>query len=207
VNPDDLERAWRAESSQAPLDVDGGLLVEEVRRRDREFSAKLFWRDVREAGVAILLVPVWILMGVTLSPPWTWYLTVPVLAWVGVAMLADLRRHTWRGGETEGPLREGVERSLAEVRRQIRLLRNGFWGYLLPLGISIMAFLSHLAWQVRSGGWAAVAIPGVVFAGGAVVFWGVYQMNQDAIRKELEPRERELEGLLGRLGEESGGAG
>ena len=36
----------------------------------------IFWRDVREVGVCLLLLPVWIGMGVGIGLPWTWYLVI-----------------------------------------------------------------------------------------------------------------------------------
>ena len=41
----------------------------------------------------LLMVPLWIYMGVKLSLPWTWYLTVPALLWVAGYMLVDRMRH------------------------------------------------------------------------------------------------------------------
>ena len=35
--------------------------------------------------------------------------------------------------------------------------------------------------------------------GGVLVFWGIYWLNQLCVRKDLEPRRRELEALLQRL--------
>ncbi len=208
MNPDDFGRAWRAESSQTRLDVDADLLLDEVRRDERELVAKLIRRDVIEVGAALLMVPVWLYLGVKLSLPWTWYLMVPALAWVAVTMLRDLTRQIRRRRVESGePLREWVEKSLAEVRRQIRLLRSVLWWSLLPLGLPGAVFLGQMAWDWRSLGWAMVAVPGVVFAGGAIVFWGVYRMNRDAIRTDLKPRQKELEALLARLGEESPGSG
>jgi hypothetical protein len=92
-------------------------------------------------------------------------------------------------------------------RPQIWLLRNIFWWYLLPPGISIMAFFVHLNWTWRdrlvarllSKDWLDVldalghAVPFVVVIG---VYCFIYWLNQYAVRTQLEPRRQELLTLL-----------
>src|SRR5215470_10040166 len=129
---DDLKKAWQSEAAQQRLILDAGLVLNEVRRNERHFAAKIFRRDVREVGVALLLVPVWIYLGVKNSAPWSWYLVVPTLLWVAGFMIVDRahqHRHQPRPGDT---LCSNVENSLAQVEHQIWLLRNISWWYLLP---------------------------------------------------------------------------
>src|SRR6478609_5413436 len=93
MNPDDFQQAWRSQASQTRLMVDADLLLEDVRRRQLMFTRTILWRDVREVGVSLLMVPVWIYLGVKQSLPWTWYLMVPVFLWIAGYMLADRMRH------------------------------------------------------------------------------------------------------------------
>ena len=69
----------------------------------------MFWRDLREVSVALLLVPLWLYLGVKNSSPWTWYLTVPALLWVAGYMLVDRIRHTRQPPEPGEPLRQRGE--------------------------------------------------------------------------------------------------
>src|SRR4029077_11623774 len=151
---------------------------------------------VREVGTGLLMVPVWIYMGVKLALPWTWYLTVPVLVWIAGFVLVDRIRHNRQPPEPSETLRQRVESSLAQVEHQIWLLRNVFWWYLLPPGLSILTFFGQIAWQMRAGGgWTVLGTAGlvsVVF----IVFAGVYQLNQTAVRAHLEPRRQELDALF-----------
>ena len=117
----------------------------------------IFWRDVREIGIALVMVPLWLYLGVKDSLPWTWYLTVPALLWIAGYMLVDRMRHKRQPPEPDEPLRQCVESSLAQVEHQIRLLRNVHWWYLLPLGISCLAFFGQVAWQDRAGGWGRLS--------------------------------------------------
>jgi hypothetical protein len=178
------------------------LLLKEVRHNQQYFSAMIFWRDVREVGVALLLVPVWLYLGARQSSPWTWYLAVPALLWVAGYMLADRVRHNRQRPLPGDPLRQCVQSSLAQVEQQIRLLRTVFWWALLPFTLAILPFLSQVAWQERSGGWWMALALSEVVALVVIVLGGVYWVNQYAVRCGLEPRRRELETLLMSLADE-----
>jgi hypothetical protein len=195
MNPDNFQQAWQTQSSQTRLTIDAELLLKEVRRNQQYFTAMIFWRDVREVGVALLMVPLWIYLGVKLSLPWAWYLTVPALVWIAGFMLADRMRHKRQPPEPGEPLRQRVESSLAQVEHQIWLLRNVFWWYLLPIALSGLAFFGQIAWQVRSSGWLAALVVALVVLVGVVLFSAIYRLNQDAVRSELVPRREELEEL------------
>ena len=203
MNPDDVKQSWKTQSLQTRLTIDAELLLKDVQRNQQNFTAAIFWRDVREVGTGLLMVPLWFYMGAKLALPWTWYLTVPMLVWIAGFMLVDRMRHKWQLPEPGETLRQRVESSLAQVEHQIWLLRNVFWWYLLPPGLSILAFFGQIAWEARAGGWWTVlgtaGLISVVF----IVFAGVYRLNQAAVRAHLEPRRQELEALLKSLQDES----
>ena len=93
MDPDPLKPAWQAQPGPV---IDPEVLLAEVRRNRRSLASCIFWRDVREVGVSLLLVPVWVYLGWVLSLPWTWYLMVPALVWVAGFLLADRLRHPQR---------------------------------------------------------------------------------------------------------------
>lgn len=196
MNPDSFKQAWQTQTSQTRLTINAELLLKEVRRNQRQFTATIFWRDVREVGVYILMVPLWLYLGVRHSLPWTWYLAVPALLWIVGYMLADRVRHKRQPLEPGEPLHQHVESSLAQLEHQIWLLQNVLWWYLLPLIVPLLAFSGQVAWEVRTGGWwTALLLAGEV-AFVVVVCAGVYWLNQIAVRSELGPRRQELEALL-----------
>ena len=203
MNADNYPHGWQTRSMNTRLTIDADVLLQMVRRNQRSFTSTIFWRDVREVGVAFLMVPLWLYMGVNSALPWTWYLTVPALVWIGGFMLVDRlwhKRHTSGPGE---PLRLRVESSLSQVEHQIWLLRNIFWWYLLPLVLPMLAFFGQVAWQTRAGGWlTALVVAGVVMVT-VFVFAFIYWLNQFAVRTELEPRRQELKSLLMSLNDET----
>ena len=151
MNPDDFKPAWQGETTRTRLGVDADLLVDEVRRQQRAFAAMIFWRDVREVGVALVLVPVWIILGVRGSLPWTWYLMVPALLYVGGYMLVGRRRQGRLAPGPGEPLRPLVAGSLAQVEHQIWLLRHILRWYLLPIALPALAFVGRSSGGSRSG--------------------------------------------------------
>ena len=142
MDPDNLKQAWQTQTSQTRLTMDTEISLEDVRRKQQCFMAGIFWRDVREVGLSLLMVPMWIYLGVKHSSPWTWYSTVPALLWIAGYMLVDRMHHKRHSPEPGEPLRQRVESSLAEVEHQIGLLRNVLWWGLLPLILSFLAFLA-----------------------------------------------------------------
>jgi hypothetical protein len=203
MNPDHFQQAWQSQSAQSRLTINAELLLKEVQRNQRYFTAIIFWRDVREVGVALLLVPIIIYHGITLSLPWTIFLSVPAVIGVAAFLLVDRMRHGRHSPEPGEPLRQRVEGSLAQVNHQIWLLRNVFWWYLLPLAIPMLAFFGQIAWEIRLGGWLGVLATAGLGAQVVVVMVAVYWLNQTAVRSELEPRRQELEALLLSLQDET----
>jgi hypothetical protein len=202
MNPDNYQQAWQAHASQTRVTIDADLLLKVVQRDQRNFRAMIFSRDFREIGVALLLLPVWFYMGFKLSSPWTWYLTMPVLVWMAGFMLVYRVRHKQTPSKPVEPLLQCVKRSLTEVEDQIWLLRNIFWWYLLPPGISLLAFFAHSTWLVSKGWLDALghAGPFVVLI---AVYYFLYWLNQYAVRTQLEPRRQELLTLLANLKDET----
>jgi hypothetical protein len=200
MNPDPLQEAWQSQPLPA---VDADQLVQEFRRGQQRFAAMIFWRDVREVVVSLILLPVWVGMGVGIGLPWTWYLMMPGIVWIAAFITVDRRHQRRRRALPGDPLVRGVESSLAEVEHQIWLLRNVHWWYLLPLAAPMLAFFAHTFWRLsRRGVWeAAIATSFVTVVVGGVYTW-IYWINQKAVRSTLEPRRQELTSLLRSLSDE-----
>ena len=205
MNFDDYQKAWQAQDSRPNVALNADALLEEVRRKQQGFRRMIFWRDVREVGVAAVLVPVFIHSGLTVS--WTLHLAAFGCFVVGADMVLDRRRQKRKTPDVHASLKEWAATSLAEVNHQIWLLQNILWNYLLPLGVPIVLFFGWCA------GSLPLPIPARVFSflvlSGfvALVDVGIYWLNQYAVRKGLEPRRQELAELLRSIDPEQPGAG
>ena len=192
MEPDKFEQAWRSQSSHPRVTIHQDLLATEIQRSHETFRSTIFRRDFLEVAVAIVLIPVWIIIGQQGALPWTWYLTIPAMIWLGGFILFDRIRHPQRPIEAGDSLLQGIEESLKQVEHQIWLLRNIFWWYLLPPTIPILAFFFHVSW-LKSDNWSVAVISFLSNALLLVVVFGViYWVNQRAVRKDLEPRRQEL---------------
>lgn len=196
---DKYQQAWISEASQVQVTFDADTLSKAVQRSHEAFRSTIFWRDFREVGVALVMIPMWFAMGISLSSPWTWYLTVPALLWVAGFILVDRRRHPQHPSDPGEPLLFNAKESLNQVEHQIWLLRNIFWWYLLPPSISLMAFFIQCSWETTKSWWGAIlmAVLHGVFL--FLLYFGVYWLNQWAVRKQLEPRRNDLQKLITNL--------
>ncbi|EGF27857.1 hypothetical protein [Rhodopirellula baltica] len=193
---DKFRQAWKADASQLKVTIDIELLTQQVQQSDDQFRTMIFWRDVREVGVSLLLIPVWLVLGIGFSLPWSWWLTVPVLLWIAGFMLIDRKRHPKASSDPGQPLLFYTKESLTQVEHQIWLLRNVFWWYLLPPTISLMAFFVHLAWNLTGTWWGCilVATPFGVFL--FYTYRKIYRLNQAAVDEQLQPRQEHLRRIV-----------
>jgi hypothetical protein len=201
MNFEDLQKTWQTQAPGATVTINADLLLREVRHNQRHFWSVIFWRDAREVVVCVLLVAFfgW---RARRDHDWTLYLLALAALSVGSFMVADRVRQRRKSPLASDSLKGCVESSLAQVNHQIWLLKNIFWWYLLPfvaaLGVSLCVS-AWRSWQQRFN-----ASFGLGLAAGicALIIWGVYKLNQYAVRKGLEPRRRELEALRAGLGKE-----
>ena len=204
---EDMQSAWRSQGEGFKMTIDSSLLLHEVKRNHRYFSAMIFWRDFRECFVALLLVIFFMYAGVKTHFKPTIFLIASML-WIGVFIIADRLLHKRKYLSEQASLSEAIKRSLQEVSHQIWLLENVFWWYLLPPAIGMVLFYGAVIYTVHptfelsfTGNSLFVVSTGILFA--VLVFWGVYKLNQVAVRKELLLRKRELEELLASLSDEA----
>jgi CubicO group peptidase (beta-lactamase class C family) len=197
MNFEDLQKAWQSQDAGARVRVNADVLLGGVRHKQRQFRAMIFWRDVREVGVAALLVPVFIYAGWMVH--WTLYLSAFACFVVGADMVLDRLQQKQEPPDLQGSLKNCAATSLAEVNHQIWLLKNILWNYILPLSVPAFLFFGWCAWSMPG----PVAAKILYFLGlvGFVLLVdiGTYWLNQFAVRKDLEPRRQDLGKLLAGL--------
>ncbi|MDX2036314.1 MAG: hypothetical protein SFX72_06655 [Isosphaeraceae bacterium] len=189
----EIERLWNEQHTD-PDAADPRL--DEIQRLARDFQSTILRRDVREVGTAVLLVPVWIALGVRLTLPWTWYLMVPALVWVGGYLCLDrIQRHR-RRPDAGATLRGYLEAALSEVDHQVALLSGVFRWALLPVGLAASAFLLQIGWMTREDGWVSWLVVACCGAIAFAIMRYVIVLNRRAVETELLPHRSELASLL-----------
>jgi hypothetical protein len=205
MEADELQRVWQSQECGRQIAVDADLVLNLVRRNDRNFRCGIFWRDLRDVGAALFVVAFFIYHGVS-AHSWALFPVAAACLFVGLFLLGDRLRMRWKTTTPDDTLVACAETSLAEVEHQIWLLTNVAWSCLLPIWVGIMIFVGfvgfklwgaeHLGWGWRTG--IYVGVVGFVLVFTAVTY-GVYRWNQYAVRTELQPRKQELQSLLENL--------
>jgi hypothetical protein len=199
---DDLQKAWQSQNPTAQVTIQADLLLKEVRRNQRQFQATIFWRDVREVGVAFLLALYFSRHGWQ-HHNWTDYLSAVACAGVGIFMVVDRVLQRKKRPVYNDSLKGCLEASLAQLDHQIWLLKNVLWWYMSPLMVTGAISMIYSACYMRHFGPAAIVGEIIAVLIVVAIFWGVYWVNQLTVRKHLEPRRQELEALAVSVGNSS----
>jgi hypothetical protein len=207
---DELQKTWRSQQADPKLVIDPELLLKQIKRNKEYFESAIFWRDVREIGAGFV-ASIFLFAGCVFF----WLLGLKNFVWplllllvlgtgVGTFILVDRITQKRKCPEHSGTLMGYIESSLTQIVHQIWLLKNILWWYLLPLGGGLLIWYSYCGLMVimlkgmkASLGYLFFVLACII---GTILFcWGVYWLNQRAIRKELAPRKHELEELLSSL--------
>lgn len=182
-----LGETWRKGTGAAGESPDQAL--QRVRQRSEELRRVVRRRDRLEIAVALVMLPLFGWLAVAGSNP---------VSRIGAAIVAiaclviPFRLRAARRAESDPgqPLLLQLRQELASVQAQDRLLSSVAWWYLLPLGVGVILFVGGSASRLMGAGYAVIVI--------AFYYW-LYRLNQRAVRTELVPRARELQGWISHL--------
>jgi len=198
MNFEDMQKVWQAQDAGATVTINANVLLQEVRRNQQQFRAMILWRDVREVLGCFLLAMYFSYQGVR-HHDWTDGLMAVAAMGVGTFMMVDHLRQRGKRPVANHSLKACIETSLDQVSHQIWLLRNVFWWALLPFAAAVAVSIGHSVWHARNPGYVAMIVGVAAALLIALVYVGIYWVNQFAVRKCLEPRRQELEALLASL--------
>ncbi len=201
MNLEELESAWREQERDLISTTDPHALAQKIRTQQRRFKRTIFWRDTREVGSSVFLVPFFIFCGWVQSI-WGWYVLAAAVLVPDFFLLAGRLRQR-RGEPRFGQsVLAGIEFSLGQVDHQIWLLRNVFWWYLLPLSIGFATAFLHVTlvlFESLGFSWFTLGMFLLLTTICTIVLGLIYKANQLAVRMVLQPRRDELAGLLEHL--------
>src|SRR5215469_7649800 len=122
MNFEDFQKSWQSQESGKKISIDADVLLDEVRRNQKQFHWMILGRDLTEVAVAAVLVPIFTYWG--WKGQWTSYLVAFGGFVVGAYFLVDRWQQRKKAPDLHGSLKDSVVTSLAEVNHQIWLLKN-----------------------------------------------------------------------------------
>jgi hypothetical protein len=191
MNSSELESIWQKQHAFEPSPENIAQLANALHSADRKFQRIIWWRDVREAGAALICAAVFGFVGQT------WLRWVAVTGCLFVTAYIVVSRMAVRYRAEGLSLVERLHQMLHQTQMQIRLVRSVLWWYLLPCAIATIAFvLDRASGQGRLpkkfDPFYLAAFVGVM----SVFYVAAYWLNQRAVRKSLEPRRARLQEIL-----------
>lgn len=202
MSPDEFQKAWQAHASRTRVTIDADLLLEAVRRTQHDSRIAMSFNEIVVFGIGVVLLPVWIYLGVATASPWTWWLMVPALVWgigFNVVVRARRRQAPYDPGK---PLLSSVKESLALVEHQIWYQRNTIWRFHLPMAVAMLAFFVHISWLKAENEVEAIGSAAILSFFVLALYSFIYYVDRRVVRKQHEPKRRELLALLGSLEDE-----
>jgi hypothetical protein len=194
MNFEDWQKIWNEHTPTQPacLPADSVLLAV-VQRENRRFERTIFWRDVREISVGLIVAAVFAWQsGSTGYAGWIAVaLTLVVTAW----MLCE-RRAAERGRENfDDTLQGELDWAVHHTRAQVRILDRIPWAYALPLALA--GWLGWLQRFIFEQVPVSVIVTRMTIVTAIVitVAMGIIWLNRWAVRKYLRPRLEQLESL------------
>jgi hypothetical protein len=198
MNWNDYEAVWRRQ--QLPQGADANLtsLRETFETKSRKMAATLFVRDVAEASAGVFVAVVLSFFKLKQGKVGWWPIFGAVALLLGVTVFFISERVRTRRMKlgSEAPLLAKVDADIAELKHQRRLLLGLWKWYLRPCVAAIFIVIATIMFNAPA--WALTGH--LIFLAGfvpmmGILLWFAWHINQQACRKQLEPRLAELEKL------------
>lgn len=185
MNASELEEIWKRQKAVDSSPENIAQIAAAVQLIDQKFKRKIWWRDLREVGAAIVGAVVFGVVGLT------WLRWIAVASCLFVAGYILISRRAVRSVSETSSLAERLYQMIRETEIQIGLLRSVLWWYLLPCAVATVAFVVDRLPRTFSPARL------IVFFGTMSIFYiAAYWINQRVVRKALEPRRASLQHAL-----------
>ena len=192
---EELKNIWAQQAGPEKPVMISPEAIWQLAKASERFERIIFWRDTRE-WLATAVVAVGFVFYAFCFRTVHW---LPILAattaCLPMAYVAFLRAGR-SAPLSSATVRDHLRLSITSVRQQIALLRSILWWYLGPIALSLILITVDLLQSARLRIGPGFLLQAAI---GGAVFFGVWGLNQRAVRTDLEPRLRELEGTLGEL--------
>jgi hypothetical protein len=192
MDDDSLKQLWMASGKGQDVDVDTRRLVDSISARLSSIERLAKRRNRSEIFIAIIMLPLF-----------AWWLIAVPLFWVrigsGIILLSCLliiyRFSTYKRkikeADSASDLKMYLTVSLSRIQSEIMLLKTVFWWYLLPCFAGVICFFYAYPYSI----FYKLLYTGIV----AAVYYYVYRLNRNVIKRKLEPLKENLLSAINRL--------
>lgn len=190
---DDLQRSWKAEVDRPLPAIDRDALFRELQlrcSRSEHLTRRRDWREYIAVGAVVVgFVVLWPRIRTS------WVSTIGlvwVAVWVVLVVITLAKSGRVKPLSSEASTNDFVRQKIEWCDRQIRLLNNVVWWYVLPAFVGILLIAGGKMLPQRPTAFGSYAVVVLVLCGGIV--W----LNRRAARLHYQP----LRDDLSRLSEE-----
>lgn len=179
--------------------------LDAVRARAAGLERAVHRRDYLETGAALVLLPFFMWLAVTVGQPVS---AIGAAIVAGACVLVPIRLYMARRRAPDSglPVALALREELRRVRVQERLLGSVVWWYLAPFGVGVILFVAGLPVSTGSdtAASAAVVVAKIAYAIAVVALYGyILRLNHRAARDQFAPVAHQLERWLANLDESS----
>lgn len=216
---DAFKATWQRQPAPGVPKEDIATMIRRLEGRLGNYHRRLFWRDVREIGTAIVVLG-FLAAGTVATLREDDPVVQTVLAnrgsAVGAAIIAIsclwvigiLLHARWRGRDQERsealPVRAHLAAERTRVDTQIHLLRRVAWWYLAPLLTGAFTLFTATISAFPTEGWDTLW-KWLAIAGYGLLLWVfgrfLWKMNQRAASEQLLPLRDDIDRCLAQLAE------
>jgi uncharacterized membrane protein len=195
MNWNDYEAVWKRQELPVGANADLANLRETFETKRRKMAATLFLRDILEASAGVAV-------SIALAFTWWqqktagWPIALAIILTLGVTGVFIKERIRTRRNRLrpDASLLAKLEADITELSHQRRLLLNVWKWYLAPLAAAIAIVVATISYN-RAPWQRDPVFLGCYGLFCALLFWGVWALNRQAVRKQIDPRLAELEKL------------
>lgn len=175
----ELKDLWKGLADQEFVKLPHANLIENMETQHQVMSKSIRKRDFREVLVAALLMPIFLMAGFVISAPLAKlgaFLMVPSLGFI-IYKLRSVKKY--KPTELSLSSLDYFQKLKGYYTMEMDLLKEVVYWYLLPMGICLALIFIGLSEGV---GESARKIGFL-----AIVYLGIYFLNQRAVKKQFQP--------------------
>ena len=189
----ELKDIWK-KAGNTGIEISAGKMIDAMKERMRKFDRIIRRRNRREVAAGVVVIAAFSVMAFVFSPVLV-KIGAVIVVLSSLYIIYKILKHHPRKDEASIniPVRAFLQNEIIKIDREISLLKNVLWWYILP---PLTGMLLMIAGEEKSMTQKIIRIAITVLIGAIVYF-----LNQHAVKKDLEPMKKDLEENLKQLEE------